>query len=1513
MNVAANVHERIIYKPDGFVSDLSGDSRLAWRKGDCLPQYLSEDEVYDFEAVYQTSLLSTAGLYDDMRLGTYTPRWLSHTEGRLQLTSISPGWRATRDTDGTFWLKSELDKNMTMRTLLEADNTTTFPEIYRLHVDSTRGISYLRSGSEVSIAVGNTSSTIVAMSDVLCYGACEGKTDAPFSLIRSDSDTVGALMDTARPDGAAMVVSSFFANGTDTHVLREATMCRSDSFQMLSLMTGRCMTLDSDTVRYVTCGDMTSRTNGCWTMRLKHTHTMDTRTRTISFEDSGLRPQDSVASPLRQEDMYFLQPNTSTDLLFTLIVPADSLDPVAGVSVETVQLFDLQGRRVVATVCVGQWPSGETRVCQGACTTRGGESQCASIDLPGYGTCTESCFPRLLTRAGLTTALHQYVFGMEFELRALTVGYQLRLYEWDTLIESTSTVCIASATDKGDRAGLQMTSCNSLDQDFFVPRDASLGDSETLSDQRAFALESSTRGGCIGFDPQATGRLRLVSCNASSQLVYVRSVLRLDAALLISPRAVQIGEQPLIAYASPTASIRAFLHRRVLTGTVRVDVEIGGEIVTVVDSKGGLTNAATGWVYVCRVTRSANGNLYSLLRNGTLLDNQWRPATGSTSRRNEVGVRQRIVDTSFNGQVIQPSLRISRLEGGAPPPLDDAERRFASGIIWRMFRRGGTTKMTNGTYMQCAQACRDRGTECASARWAQFSRECELLLKCDRTTQPAAAGYPNSLNQRAMNWFLYERGDTGALIGGGGANASVNEPATPEHVSVVAMPQASYTGILDSGYTELIKNTAGTRRLLVSSEEWRSQWFKYASTVHYNGISMETSQTTPGTVNTSDTLSVFASVAGFPTLLRRSRDERVRFECTGARIFVLSGVFRPADASYGYRRLLETASEAGAGGAQMTLSPEGDLMDRVSKLHVDVTRGSGCISVVIVQCLVTGMTVSVDGRVVHRSQDCPFNLDATDTTVHSWAGRRDAMCFSADMELQPSQHADLVGFLQYQATGAGDQICWQGNELDNGAVAARFYALQLSRAHATVPIDSYSWGAVSMSSGSTRRVLMTCKDPLLCPGSDLYEYYHLDVPGYASQLLRATPTGVQYATFTRANTKIWYNSLTWTPWTLSSLVVCPAPCSTDTNVVSSRTLQEQRDACNFNGVYHDDMLSCARVTRLPFDASVVGPNIACATAVECNCDSRYMVDGTSEEVVNTCTDRCEQIEEPFSHPQQRAGDVFKRNTGRAETEMLQAAQAAWGAKIVFKVNRIRDPVYAGCPGYYTTGCTGNVRCDFRLDVYENCTQKCPPAARFGLDAALLSNVLSPTTRAPCRQGAECGHSVTACRFRRKVTNFPDLVKHYGNESAARAVVLQTHLEDVWNMGKIRHTQSFQTNQCGRPVYENASIRSLASMVGNTMVEFDMHQHEVYGEWDFKWASPDVLRKYNISRVACAQPCRADVCSGGTVGPRPVGSIPSAIHASPWGSSILSGVMLYITAWACALGVLVTLLVVQCKK
>jgi len=107
------------------------------------------------------------------------------------------------------------------------------------------------------------------------------------------------------------------------------------------------------------------------------------------------------------------------------------------------------------------------------------------------------------------------------------------------------------------------------------------------------------------------------------------------------------------------------------------------------------------------------------------------------------------------------------------------------------------------------------------------------------------------------------------------------------------------------------------------------------------------------------------------------------------------------------------------------------------------------------------------------------------------------------------------------------------------------------------------------------------------------------------------------------------------------------------------------------------------------------------------------------------------------------------------------------------------------------------------------------------------------------------------------------------------------------------------------VYQNETVDSvLGASTSTSVVEFDVHQREVYGEWGFQWAHAHVLASFNLTGVACDHPCPVELCESGAV------SAPPRLHelADLYDGDVFfvvmaSGAPFYLVAWI-ALAVLV---------
>ena len=460
-------------------------------------------------------------------------------------------------------------------------------------------------------------------------------------------------------------------------------------------------------------------------------------------------------------------------------------------------------------------------------------------------------------------------------------------------------------------------------------------------------------------------------------------------------------------------------------------------------------------------------------------------------------------------------------------------------------------------------------------------------------------------------------------------------------------------------------------------------------------------------------------------------------------------------------------------------------------IRATVTASIGCVSVLVVQCTTSGFVVTVDGQIVHQGAECPYRMDGTDTVVHAWGGRRDAFCMGGDEALTRPQHADLVGFLQRQATDNNDKLCWNGRPAEGSRAAARFFALPVDGADQELG-DVARWGAVTKQTDG--RLLLSCADQELCPSTDSHSLYWARVSEDRTLLLRMDAEDqVTYADFAASGAR-WSDTLRWYDWDpeIARCAVCPG-----SNVRSSVSPEEQGEACNIVGRYGDGDLCTEVPPTLVPNRDVVETQLACIKAQHCDClSSRFTDLNETEEVSNTCSEVCEVVYEEASHPQLLAGERFARKTGRAEDVQktgINQLQEAWGAKRVLKVKRTRDERYAGCNGFYSYGCMG-APCDYRLETKYDC-KACPLSPQFGLTREGLLGARSPAGAGACSR--DCGHTIRTCKFRREVRNWPQLVEYYGSTTQARQEVERAHIEDMKTVAQLRFAQGFSDNPCSR--------------------------------------------------------------------------------------------------------------------
>ena len=313
----------------------------------------------------------------------------------------------------------------------------------------------------------------------------------------------------------------------------------------------------------------------------------------------------------------------------------------------------------------------------------------------------------------------------------------------------------------------------------------------------------------------------------------------------------------------------------------------------------------------------------------------------------------------------------------------------------------------------------------------------------------------------------------------------------------------------------------------------------------------------------------------FPQLVGRSREDGVDIQCTNAHTFAFVGAFKSTEARYGYRRVFSKASEAGLGGVQLLLSPDGHLKDRSSNVTIATQGVNGCLSIVIIDCF-EEYRVSVDGQIVHYHPRCPFDVRFTDTRVHSWVGREDVMCFSGQ-RLHPNRHFELVAYFQSIYGKWPYDLCYKPRIPTNtGSVRntlhTNFFALPRNAFNATFARDRLTWQVSQLSTMTAHgfqpsQTTMRCKAEGVCRQAGTEQvFYKEQSANYRANCFYMRDQHGHYARLVDASA-VTYGSTPSTRFVKEVQWLPSANIATCFN--SSMELQDEIDACQINQGKHE--------------------------------------------------------------------------------------------------------------------------------------------------------------------------------------------------------------------------------------------------------------------------------------------------------------------------------------------------------
>ena len=1334
-DVHITVHEDSTVQPDR--SALDDAESFQWTLGDCEPQEMLQGEVVAFQAIYETNVF---GVFNtDIRSGVFLDRWLAEglelQRHRLgvpgQTLDALPQWQLVESQGSDKWLlRSYPGGQHSMSVEFERDVDSTYPDVYRLHVRPEQ-----LSGVRVSLA-SNASVQMLCADCLSCYGNCSGEA---FSLVKHSVDdaslVAGALVDNYDPIGEPVIMPVKFANGSET-LSMDSTLCPEGGAAFVAQYTGRCL-CQSDVLRFSACEQCEQR---CWQMTAaKGINT--TAQFTVAFDDSGLRPHDSVAYIPKSERSLFLRPDTVTDVDFEASLPEVGASPVP------VRLYHRSSNQVVRfRHCTAN--SGSLVVeCEHACVGSTPEAPNGHCDAPGFAqqlACSPSCFPALDERDQSISALQA-----DLEVVHQTTGVQLRLRQWASGIDDRK--CVEVTPEH-----IQLRPCAPVGEQIFALQDAP--GSQSNGNHKS-ALVRYKQQGCIG---TVDGVLRITSC---AEAVLAVHTMRDDG--------VATGGQAVLQYSDSLNNVTVYWHP---SGTVQAVVSLSGsKPVSLVDHMLDWTPGSTK--YLVRVGLYQSNESFVLVRNGTLVDHQHRaPGTLATQPGSVVHRSNSFHpdSTEFTGHLSNVDVRSYRHTELLR--VADAEQRFGSGDRWRVHRSQRVQVFSNARL--CAQHCA-QSSNCSAARWSDYARTCELLRHCT-SIQKVCEGQPNSFNLRPEVCRLY---------------APQLLSVEPDRlVQLVDRPNSSSTLMrLDATIESTLLGDSGpfsttARRLMA------------ASNVIHDHLGTELAYPQHSSNDPTDAvLQRLYAHADFPQKIEVVEDSSTDVLCNGAHSFALAGVLESTEAHYGYRQVFSAASEGGAGGLQLILSPEGTLLDRRSGVAIHTGGVSGCVSVLIIDCQ-EGMRVSLNGRVVYTLPHCPYVLDNTETMVRGWQGRREAICLGGSNGLNEQRHLELFAYLQQKHASNGDAMCWTGPP-EQLRSAQLFKALPLDRATAAPHPDTVTWTMhhnVPYTSAA-----MECQADELCTRSvAMYKFYNVSQQANPFHL-------VQVDAITKQHIPSFLDTRLWT---------------------ANVTLQQEKNACGI--------------------ADAVTASVTDTQACSCAPENFEVVEVVTQGEYNNCG-QCEVVQEHDSHVLFTPLVNFSRHTGR------RVNQPHLGQPATYDQLLIRKPIspYTGCADIEDQ-LQKRVRDIPCPPCPRDCQFKPVTAATLASAATLPRHVHTVSCELDhqgcCATVTDCSqHPPTSLTLRRDV--------HLREEDQGRDCV-QVHHDDMAQIATVDPLQQFIDTadwRKQRQVYHADRAYATHHPTLNAIV-YQLMQREVFhGEWD--WVSPHISQLLPNATITAPPPCKATFC------------------------------------------------------
>jgi hypothetical protein len=1257
---------------------------------------------------------------------------------------------------------------------------------------------------------------------------------------------------------------------------------------------------------------------------------------TLLFDDTKLWPHSNVIAPIRSKRTDFLNINTTTDVFFSLQLSPSQNDMGSGIVITPMRMYmqNETGEHPVAFFdCIArvQDLSHVRSRCLTPCNGTYNQGVCETVF--GTGDCLPACYPQGAEwPTGVSTQF-------ELEVTKMTIGVSIKKRPWTLEDREGPGACLASHQNPDDPDTLQLSPCSTNQVDYFVLDEVS-GDGSSRVRSMTYDKCIGTHGDIlklVGCD-SANVILRNTMVDDASFSSKTNLPANPNDAEAVGAYSDDTKSITMVYYRRPSGGTMRIvvdygaphLHATLIHTTLGLP-------------KLPSQHSYMARVERTETTPGVENQTYSLFFNGTLVFYQTRQVgihVDNQAHSDAAGKRVTVpssIATPLQGAVRNIDFRAYR--HNAPntissslgySPMDESVLRFGTGTRWRLFKSNATVYMANESASSCAKECRDRhqaslvdgGGGCAAARWSEHTRNCEILSKCD-TYQAVAEGQPNTFNRKESPWFLYNRTNEDVigkhplipvqlhsthsqetksmmvekLVFNKFANESTisfryipSSDLFPDGANVLTTQQPpphmdrrfgrrSGADIMPPTPAPVISPTSPEAKA-----NWQSNWYSYVEDVQLPftmdpSISTSISVTQPSpTPHDALTPPLYAK-AGFPLLKGHINDTYTEIVCESTETFAFAGVLKSREARFGYRKIMSPASEGGEGGANLLLSPDGHLKDKSSDISIETYGQSGCMSVVVIDCS-NGYKVSVNGQLKYTTNSCPFDLKATNTLLHGWTGRVEAMCFGGG--LTRDQHIELVAYFQLHHNTSH---CWDiGASHNKHTVNSRVHALPHTQPHPTMlHPQQHTWRMSNLDfEGGTDPTWLRCTDPIYCSNPESnFEIYKLPLNNQSNPfglIARVHPsqlpggctggaiTCIAVAVVPDGEAKLQWKEIYSIQDAIdlgSSLMHFSSSVSLDKErkaceidvVATGKNIKEAPDcSCPPSNNKGDDDKGFTRWE--PFD------NNAC-DAYQCSDHTWY---NESDVVSDTCGE-CEVLREMWTHPRFNPSMNFWRKTGRRLGTPGSPEEGA--QRIVISMKRQRIPDSGGCAGF-----------DANPESYtlRNYSIKCKPCPRDCTFHEMTRNsVMQTTSPKQCESilenNGECrqkSYAATNCVVER-VINLGPSDEVPGLQEGGRSC-RQVTIDDLMEVSKHDHLQPIisqnQSEASTRAIY-NPDISSY--ILGDTMcdhfqggasttcIKFTMWQGAVYQAEGWDWVSRHMWSTLKESAYTCEQPCPARDC------------------------------------------------------